>query len=441
MNIRMYDCGFGDSFLLSDYWDQRNLLVDFGIHSGSSAVNRTAQYDTICTEIMAHENVDYLLTHYHEDHYEGAIVASAKGIRFENVYIPDIWNIDGSVDIVSLILFRGLLTKTVISQNLTLFDFLKAICTCSGEIHFIQRGSNVGRECTALWPSIEYLESRGQKVFDELDPEDSNIIARLREISSRLVEIVQSLSREEYVLERSYDYIQQLEEIKSLIQKGAVDPESVKIHVKVDSGMHRLGFQTGEISDICRILKENGIDVRGIYSHFGDMPHLQQKAFEGAAHATREYFPNAVRHIASSHTLNQKECLFDGVRVGLAAYLGAMRVESEVIASRRVSAGEYVGYGDYSLPNDANIATVFGGYADGIDRERFPCVIADGREYKVIGVCMDTFIIDTADKKFEIGKKVTLVDENEMCNLAEKMQTIPYTLMTAWRGRIDKIYC
>ena len=233
----------------------------------------------------------------------------------------------------------------------------------------------------------------------------------------------------------------QLEEIKSLIQKGAVDPESVKIHVKVDSGMHRLGFQTGEISDICRILKENGIDVRGIYSHFGDMPHLQQKAFEGAAHATREYFPNAVRHIASSHTLNQKECLFDGVRVGLAAYLGAMRVESEVIASRRVSAGEYVGYGDYSLPNDANIATVFGGYADGIDRERFPCVIADGREYKVIGVCMDTFIIDTADKKFEIGKKVTLVDENEMCNLAEKMQTIPYTLMTAWRGRIDKIYC
>lgn len=214
MDIRMYDCGFGDSFLLSDYWDQRNLLVDFGIHSGSSAVNRTAQYDTICTDIMAHENVDFLLTHYHEDHYEGAIVASAKGIRFENVYIPDIWNIDGSVDIVSLILFRGLLTKTVISRNLTLFDFLKAICTCSGKVHFIQRGSDIGSECTALWPSIKYLERRGQKVFDELDPEDSNIIVRLREISSRLVEIVQSLSGEIYVLEHSYDYIQQLEDIK-----------------------------------------------------------------------------------------------------------------------------------------------------------------------------------------------------------------------------------
>ncbi|MBO4380724.1 MAG: alanine racemase [Clostridia bacterium] len=226
----------------------------------------------------------------------------------------------------------------------------------------------------------------------------------------------------------------QLTEIKRLANRDA------KIHLKVDSGMHRFGFDVSEVQAVCQELKALGVEINGVYSHFGDHPEAQKARFDEACEIVRGYFKNAMRHIASSHTLASGLYAYDGVRVGLAAYMGAMRVESEVVASRRVEAGEYVGYGDHLTATPKNIAVVFGGYADGIDRERFKAVLCRGREFKVIGVCMDSTIIDTAGEVLDVGEKALLLDEENISKTAENMQTIPYALMTAWRGRIEKIY-
>ncbi|MBQ3754766.1 MAG: alanine racemase, partial [Clostridia bacterium] len=215
---------------------------------------------------------------------------------------------------------------------------------------------------------------------------------------------------------------------------------NVKIHLKVDSGMHRFGFDVSEVHTVCQELKALGIEIEGVYSHFGDHPKSQKARFDEACEIVRECYPNAMRHIASSHTLANKQYAYDGVRVGISAYMGAMTVESEVVASRQVDAGEYVGYGNHLTASPTNIAVVFGGYEDGIDRGRFQSVLCRGRDFKVVGVCMDSTIIDTQDEVLGVGEKVVLLDAENITKTAEKMETIPYTLMTAWRGRIEKIY-
>ena len=233
----------------------------------------------------------------------------------------------------------------------------------------------------------------------------------------------------------------QLAKIESLIEGGKVKADDVKIHLKVDSGMHRLGFDVGDIRGVCNRLKKIGCGFDGVYSHFGDHPDGQISRFDAACKIVKAHYPNAMRHIASTHTLNDVSKHYDCVRVGLAAYLGAMRVESEVVAARRVSAAEYIGYGDFKFDEPKNVAVVFGGYADGIDRERTSTVWCGGKEMKVIGVCMDSLIVDTGEELLNVHEKVLLLDPKRIDKTAKIMNTIPYTLMTAWRGRINKIYC
>lgn len=191
MNIRMYDCGFGDCFRLRNE-NENDLYVDFGIHSNSMQGNHDAYYDRIINDM--NKKVDFLLTHYHDDHYAGAVYMSENtDKRFTNVYVPDIWNINGSVELVFLYLLRGILTKTVIRKNLTLFDFLKAICTCDGYIHFIKRNSIIQNNYIALWPSEDYMKSKVEnKINDALFEDNKN--GELMVIAKRLVRTVVRLS-------------------------------------------------------------------------------------------------------------------------------------------------------------------------------------------------------------------------------------------------------
>lgn len=212
-----------------------------------------------------------------------------------------------------------------------------------------------------------------------------------------------------------------------------------KLHLAVDSGMHRFGFDVSRAGQIARELKECGLELCGVYSHFGDHAERQTERFEIACKSVREVFGQAKRHIASSHTFQNPACVFDGVRIGLEVYKGAMTVKSQVIATRKVEAGEYVGYGDHITQKPTNIAVVFGGYADGVQRN-YPFVKWQGKRFEVICVCMDAVIVNTKDECLKIGDEVTFLDGETADKIAEKMHTIPYTLMTAWKGRINKIY-
>ena len=183
------------------------------------------------------------------------------------------------------------------------------------------------------------------------------------------------------------------------------------------------------------------LNVSGVYSHLRDDTDDQKDEFDKLAGIVKSYYPQAKKHLASSHSLSNPNLIYDMVRLGIRAYEGAMSAYSQVIESRSLKAGERVSYGDYALIKDTNTAVIFGGYADGIARENPSSVYIRGQKCNVIGnVCMDCFVVDTGDFIAKFGDEVVLFDENTINRVACERNTIEYTVMTSLKGRIKRIY-
>lgn len=233
----------------------------------------------------------------------------------------------------------------------------------------------------------------------------------------------------------------QLAKIEELINIGKVKPSEVRLHISFDSGMHRLGFCEAKIEEVLNRLKSCGICVEGVYSHMRVRSQRQIAAFDRVSARINEYYPMAARHLASSHSLECKRLRYDMVRVGIAAYEGALSVTGEVVAARRVCKGEYVSYGSFKLACDTNTAVVFGGYADGAQRERPSCVYIRNRRCRVLGrVCMDMCVVDSGEFLPDIGEEAVLVDGRHMAEISRQRKSVDYTVMTCWHGRVERIY-
>lgn len=234
---------------------------------------------------------------------------------------------------------------------------------------------------------------------------------------------------------------EQFAKIVSLIDANRINPAQLKTHIKVDSGMHRLGFCLEELQIVLQKAKALGINVAGIYSHLRDETESQKSTFDRFVEVAKGYYPDIKAHLASSHSLFNPNLRYDGVRLGINAYNGAMSAYSQVVESRRLQAGERVSYGDFVLQKATNTAVVFGGYADSIARENPSSVRIRGKKCAVIGnVCMDCFVVDTGDLEAKVGERVLLFDSDTASEVASERNTIEYCLMTSQKGRIMRVY-
>ena len=234
---------------------------------------------------------------------------------------------------------------------------------------------------------------------------------------------------------------EQFAKIVSLIDSNRINPAKLKTHIKVDSGMHRLGFCIDELQIVLQKAKALGINVVGIYSHLRDETESQKSTFDRFVEVAKGYYPDIKAHLASSHSLFNPNLRYDGVRLGINAYNGAMSAYSQVVESRRLQAGERVSYGDFVLQKATNTAVVFGGYADSIARENPSSVRIRGKKCAVIGnVCMDCFVVDTGDLEAKVGERVLLFDSDTASEVASERNTIEYCLMTSQKGRIQRVY-
>lgn len=234
---------------------------------------------------------------------------------------------------------------------------------------------------------------------------------------------------------------EQFAKIVSLIGSNRINPAKLKTHIKVDSGMHRLGFCLDELQIVLQKAKALGINVAGIYSHLRDETESQKSTFDRFVEVAKGYYPDIKAHLASSHSLFNPNLRYDGVRLGINAYNGAMSAYSQVVESRRLQAGERVSYGDFVLQKATNTAVVFGGYADSIARENPSSVRIRGKKCAVIGnVCMDCFVVDTDDLEAKVGERVLLFDSDTASEVASERNTIEYCLMTSQKGRIQRVY-
>ncbi len=243
----------------------------------------------------------------------------------------------------------------------------------------------------------------------------------------------------------------------------------VSLHVKVDTGMRRLGVAPGDAPGLLAALAEiDGVTVEGLMTHFcnaesveGRETARQLALFEDLVRALEaaRLRPRLVHAANSAATLTEPNAHFDLVRPGLALYgihpapalrdraqlRPVMRFLTRVIALRRIAVGDTVGYGaTFKATRPSLIATLPVGYADGYPRalSNRAEVAIRGRRAPIAGrVCMDQIMIDVTDvPEAALGDEVELwgrdLPVEEVAVIAE---TIPYELVTRVGARVPRV--
>lgn len=242
------------------------------------------------------------------------------------------------------------------------------------------------------------------------------------------------------------------------------------IHLKLDTGMHRLGFGEEELDALCRELPQlESVRVASVFSHLNcsDMPErddytrAQIARFDRMSGRIAEALPYPVlRHTANSAAIERfPEAQFDMCRLGLGLYgfgfshndglRPVSSLRTRIVQLRRLPEGETVGYGCAGvLARDSVVATVPVGYADGLDRHlgcgRWAMRVG-GRPAPIVGrVCMDSCMIDVTDvpdvREGDEAVVFSAVPGNDLETMARVLDTIPYEIMTSVSGRVKRIY-
>lgn len=239
------------------------------------------------------------------------------------------------------------------------------------------------------------------------------------------------------------------------------------VHIKVDTGMHRLGFQADDINGLCEILKrDKNIHVRSIFSHlagsdesqFDDFTRSQIDLFRKLSHTIIQLlgYP-VIRHILNTAGIERfPEGQFDMVRLGIGLYgissaankdlKYVSTLKSTILQTKNVNPGETVGYGRRGIvTRPTRIAIVPVGYADGINRRLSNgrgAFVVNGQKAPVIGnICMDMTMIDVTEINAAEGDEVEIFgEENTLEEMAQQLGTIPYEVLTSISERVKRVY-
>lgn len=241
------------------------------------------------------------------------------------------------------------------------------------------------------------------------------------------------------------------------------------VHIKLDTGMHRLGFEQSDVSSLAEHLKSNNkIKVQSVFSHLAasdderrdEFTRKQALIFLQCCKELQDVLEyDFLKHIANTSAISRHPDLqLDMVRLGIGLYgidsdlktqrklKNVSRLTTTVAQVKKVKAGESVGYGcEIFLEKDTTVATVRIGYADG-----YPRALSNGAGKMflhntlapVVGnVCMDMTMLDVTGIDCKEGDKVIVFgQELTIQQLAKWSHTIPYEIMTGVSQRVNRIY-
>lgn len=241
---------------------------------------------------------------------------------------------------------------------------------------------------------------------------------------------------------------------------------NAQVHVKVDTGMTRLGVAPDELDRLLDAIDTSRTTVEGVYTHLAcaddsdsAMTQTQLAAFARTAEVVRRRFPRALVHAAASAgALAFPDAALDMVRIGIAMYgvppaahlthpslRPVMTLATRVIRARRVPAGTPVSYGaTYRTTFDTTIATVPLGYGDGYPRALSGAghMILGGRRVPVAGrVCMDFTMLDVGDTAVHEGDEAVVIGPGlPASEVAAAAGTISYELLCRVGRRVPRLY-
>ncbi len=240
------------------------------------------------------------------------------------------------------------------------------------------------------------------------------------------------------------------------------------IHIKLETGMHRLGFKDFELDELIEKLNTYPVKVKSIFTHLAtaDVPEERDYALQqihiydtnsSKIIAGLDYQP--LRHILNSPGIaNFPEYQFDMVRIGIGMIglsenskvqkqlQNAVSFKTVISQISEVKAEETVGYSRrFKAEKNTKIATIPVGYADGIPRligNGKGKVYIQNKAFPIIGsICMDIMMIDINDLPAKEGEEVVIFNsQTSLSNFAETCQTIPYEVLTSISRRVKRIY-
>jgi alanine racemase len=265
----------------------------------------------------------------------------------------------------------------------------------------------------------------------------------------------------------------------AIAQSGLKSRKPLVVHLKIDTGMHRQGFQSHEIEKLISALKNNKkqLLIKGVYTHFAEAnnplsitnTNAQIACFEKVLKQFRDEGIEFTAHAAATGgALLYPSSHYDMVRVGIGLYGLWPSKESEQFLSNKltlkpvlswraivsevnlVNKGERVGY-DFTelLTRDSKLAIIPVGYGHGFPRLLSSCgrVLINGKTAKVIGrVTMDMIVVDVTDiPKVKVGSVATIIgkdkkEEIKVSELAEFAATNPQEILTQMNPLMPKIY-
>ena len=258
--------------------------------------------------------------------------------------------------------------------------------------------------------------------------------------------------------------------LEDFIQYLEVNGKKSRIHLKLDTGMHRLGFQKEELGQLAELLNQHKetIQVASMFSHLAgadsdehhDFTLQQAKAYDEMSEKVAAAIGSSpLRHLLNSAGILRYEHLqYDMVRLGIGLYgYEANQKEQNMLRPistfktnisqiREVEDGETIGYNRMGKASGKRrIATIAVGYADGYRRSLsngVGSVSINGQRAEIIGnICMDMSMVDVTEINAEVGDEVILFGEDPtISELAEKTGTIPYEILTNVSDRVKRVF-
>ena len=256
---------------------------------------------------------------------------------------------------------------------------------------------------------------------------------------------------------------------EALQRNGYNEPNGFPIHLKLDTGMHRLGFVEADLNElIIRLKNKRRLSVKSVFSHLAASDEKHHNKFTEQQIALFNSFSNTIiehlgggilKHILNSAGIaNFPEHQMDMVRLGIGMY-GispfpdhqeklelASELKTTISQIKQISAHDSVGYSRMEMPTrEIKIATVPIGYADGLRRslgKRKGHMMINGHKAPIVGnVCMDMCMLDVTALNVEEDDEVIVFGKGQsIMQFAKLMDTIPYEALTGISPRVKRVY-
>lgn len=265
----------------------------------------------------------------------------------------------------------------------------------------------------------------------------------------------------------SFALLEKFTEVLALFINGS--GEKFKIHLELETGMNRLGFEEHEISMLVEKLRENHfVEVATVFSHLvasedkkqDDFTYLQIEKFDSMSRTITGAFDYKIlRHILNSSGISRHtDAQFDLVRLGIGLYgidpsdkmngklMTVSTLKTTISQIKRVKKGDTVGYGRIGkVAKDKIIATVGIGYADGLSRSlsngKGTMLVRKHRAPIIGNVCMDMTMLDITEIDAKEGDEVIVFGAGlSIEEVAEAAGTIPYEILTGISSRVKRVY-